>query len=194
MLTSVSGRNDARLRRQQAAAANDDTGVEIAKLLLGAKLAGQCRIAHDVLHSPVVAESIEALVAALEVAQDLDECRSLEAPAAEAYFSGWRDNSMTTLRFVRTDVSRGRVPSHWLNFDAGRRSLLGAGASNRRPERPLNSLLSLGYFVAAAEARLAIIGVGCDAGFGIIHRDKAGRDGMVYDLLQVARPVIDELI
>jgi CRISPR-associated endonuclease Cas1 len=194
LLTSTAGRDDCRVRRQQAVALDRPVGLAIAKLLLGAKLAGQEAIARRLLDRPVTGDTIESLAAALEVADDVDECRSLEAAAAESYFSGWRNNPACALRFARADMSRGRVPAHWLGLENGRRSLLGAGASNRRPERPLNSMLSLGYFVAAAEARVALAAVGCDPSFGVIHLDKPCRDGMVYDLLEVARPAVDHVV
>ena len=193
IVTSATGSDDARLRRQQARAPDGPAGLVIAKTLLGAKLAGQARVARQLLRRAEVADTIDSLAGALELADDLDEARSLESLSANAYCSGWADNPATTLRFTTRDLSRRRIPEHWLRWD-GRHSLLGAGVSNRRAERPLNAALSYGIRLAEIEARLACLAVGLDPGLGIVHLDKAGRDGMVLDLLEVARPAVEAFI
>jgi CRISPR-associated protein Cas1 len=189
LLSSATGVEDARIRRQQATAPTNEIGLAIAKTLLGAKLRGAARNARKTLLRPEAAD-IETFVTALSDADDLDDCRSLEAVAAEVYWRCWSDNPATALRFARTDVSRGRIPEHWRRFDA-RRSLLGTGNSNRRAERPLNALLNLGYRLAEIEVRLQCLAMGIDPSFGVVHLDRPGRDGMVLDILEVTRSAVE---
>src|SRR5690606_37023481 len=51
--------NDARLRRAQVAAANTETGLNIVKALLDAKLSGQARVAAEQLDAVEAADEIE---------------------------------------------------------------------------------------------------------------------------------------
>jgi hypothetical protein len=129
----------------------------------------------------------------LEVAEDLDEARSREADAANAYWSAWRDNPATTLRFATRDVSRKRIPQHWCLFES-RRSLIASANGNRRAERPLMAALNYGYRMAEVAARLAVLGVGLDPGLGVVHLDAASRDGLVLDLMEVLRPAVDAYV
>ena len=161
VLSSATGVEDARIRRQQATAPTNEIGLAIAKTLLGAKLQGEARIARTTLLRRQAADDIESFLTALADADGLDACRSLEAAAAEPYWGCWSDDPATALRFARTDVSRGRIPEHWRRFDA-RRSFLGAGNSNRRAERPLNALLNLGYRLAEVEVRLQCLAIGVE--------------------------------
>src|SRR5215217_3639409 len=83
------GRNDARLRRAHAAAANGPVGLAIAHGLLGAKVDGQAAIARGILAAEPLAELITASGRRLRETDDLIECRSLEAKVSNAYFGAW---------------------------------------------------------------------------------------------------------
>jgi CRISPR-associated endonuclease Cas1 len=193
MVTSARGIDDGRLRRQQARAPDNPSGLVIAKELLLAKLAGQAKVARQLLHDETVADTIDSQAAALEVAEDLEAARTRESEAANAYWSAWRDNPATTLHFATRDVSRKRIPQNWCRMD-GRRSLLASANGNRRAERPLMAALNYGYAMAAIATRLAVLAVGLDAGLGIIHLDASSRDGLVLDLMEVLRPSVDAYV
>jgi CRISPR-associated endonuclease Cas1 len=193
LVCSGTGADDARLRRQQALAPERPVGLEVTKMLLGAKLRGQLNVARSWLRRDDTADAIARLADGLEVADTLDECRTLEATAADVYFASWPDSPATSLRFARPEMSRGRIPAHWQRWD-GRRSQLGAAKSNRRAERPLNAVLNLLYQFAEFECRLACVGVGLDPGVGVVHMDKAGRDSMALDLLEVVRPDVERFV
>ena len=193
LATSAGGVEDARIRRQQAAAPTNQLGLPIAKTLIGAKVLGQARVAGKILGRPDAAETIEAFGLALDNADSIDKCRSLEATSAEIYWRAWSGNPATALHFARADLSRGRIPTRWSQFD-GRRSFIGSSNANKRSERPLNSLLNLGYRLAEIEVRLQCLAVCIDPAFGVVHFDRAGRDGMVLDILEVARPSVEAFV
>jgi hypothetical protein len=125
---------DSRLLSLQASRP-EGLDVEVATILLGAKLRGQASIVKSVLGRPDLAETILGLAKGLDAAGDVTEARQIEASAAACYFDAWCEHPATTLRFTTADA--GRVPAHWLVFN-GRRSLLTKGTSNRKAERPLN--------------------------------------------------------
>jgi hypothetical protein len=45
--------------------------------------------------------------------------------------------------------------------------------------------------LAEVEARLQCLAIGVDPSFGVVHLDRPGRDGMVLDILEVARPAVE---
>lgn len=174
---SPRGTLDARLLRVQAAPP-DGLAAAVARLLLGAKLAGQYRV--------MPSDTIEALAAAMETAGSVDECRQLEAAAANLYFNAWAGT--VTMRFATRD--RRRIPEHWLGFET-RRSPLAGGASNRKAATPINALLNLLYALGAVECKLSAVALGLLPELGFVHADAKGRDNLSYDLLEPVRPEID---
>jgi CRISPR-associated endonuclease Cas1 len=186
------GRNDARLRRAQAAAATSAVGLDIAKGLLGAKIDGQATIAASLLDAQHVADLIIETAEPLGQCTDLVQCRSLEAQASNSYFGAWTGS--VGCRFAARDADK--VPVHWSWFGS-RASQLRPRHSGRSPREaadPINALLNYGYALAEAEARLAILAVGLDPGLGIVHTDIKNRDSLALDLLEPLRPVVERHI
>jgi CRISPR-associated endonuclease Cas1 len=179
--------DDPRLRRAQALAVGTSTGVDIVRWLLGRKLAGQARVATEILDMRDAAESIDQVERSLDDAGSVDELRQLEAVGANVYFAAWHG---LTVPFVTKD--RSRVEPEWLIFE-GRRSAVNAGSA-RNATDPLNAILSWCYRIAEAETRLACLAVGLDPGLGILHADVKGRDSMVLDLIEPLRPTVDAYV
>ncbi|MEP6527786.1 MAG: CRISPR-associated endonuclease Cas1 [Nocardioidaceae bacterium] len=98
------GRDDARLRRAQAAALSGTVGVDIAKTLLGAKLDGQAQVAEHDLRAGEVAHRIREFATELAAAGDLMRCREIEALASNAYFGAW--SAQVACRFAERDSDR----------------------------------------------------------------------------------------
>jgi hypothetical protein len=88
---------------------------------------------------------------------------------------------------------RGRIPSHWREFD-GRRSVLLSANSNRKAERPVNAILNYLYALCEIEAVLACSIVGLPPRLRILHLDAKGRASMALDLIEPVRPVVDEFV
>ena len=55
-------------------------------------------------------------------------------------------------------------------------------------------MLNLCYALAAVEVRLACLAVGVDPALGFVHADMARRDGLVFDVLEPVRVVVDQLL
>jgi CRISPR-associated protein Cas1 len=66
---------------------------------------------------------------------------------------------------------------------------------NRRPPRdPVNVCLSLGYSLAYFDAARLIALAGLDPAIGIYHEPFAGRDSLGCDLVEPARPLVEEWV
>jgi CRISPR-associated endonuclease Cas1 len=189
---SPPGRDDARIRRAQALAMGSPAGLGVVHYLLTAKLRGQAAVLRDVFSADDTAATLTDLAEGIDIADDIDECRQLEAVAAAAYFATWADHPATMVGFVAKD--RSRVPPHWRVFDSRRSAITGGSNTNRTAERPINAVLNLVYRLAEIEARFACVRLGLDPGLGVLHADSAGRDSLALDVLEPVRPVVDRFV
>jgi len=178
--------SDARLRRAQALALNNQTALQLATRLISEKLGGQERVARERLQNGVAADSIAGLRLELKSARHLESVLSIEASAASAYWSAW---SMLPIQYPRTDLKR--VPDHWQLFGARMSPLTG---SPRSAVNPPNAALNYLYAILEAESRLAASELGLDPGLGVLHRDTPNRDSLACDLMEPVRPLVDAYV
>ena len=168
------------LRRAQALAATNETGIEIARHLLTLKVQGQKRVGLSLDRDP---SEYDRALDALNAAEDLDVMRQAEMQAAVAYWQSW---ATVQAQFVKADLNR--VPDHWHNFGQRRST---QSASGRRAVNPHNAILNYLYSLLEGEASLALRAVGLDPGLGIVHLDTYARDSLSLDLMEAARPEVD---
>ena len=180
--SSPSG-GDVRLRRLQAAAGGSQSGIEIARMLLQAKLDGQAQVLELLETTRAARDGISRATAALGQASTLEQLVWAERDAALAYWGAWES---IAVRFGRADGRQ--VPEHWLRFGQ-RGSLL--TSSPRLAINPANAILNYLYAILEAETRLACLTVGLDPGLGIVHVDYRSRDSFALDLMEAGRPVVD---
>jgi CRISPR-associated endonuclease Cas1 len=186
--TGPVGLDDARLRRAQAVATTNGTGIVIARDLLRQKLAGQAALLDRFGTEPAT----EAAARVRQVAEDLghaetpDRLRLVEAQAAASYWGAWAG---VPVRFGRRDTAK--VPDGWQAFD-GRVSPL-SGAS-RRAATPANAILNYLYAMLESEARIACTAVGLDPGLGVLHADLKARDSLALDVMEAVRPAVDGFV
>lgn len=184
--SSAAGLDDARLRRAQALAAGNGTGVEIARDLMSAKLKGQAAVLDRFEQAEREAADIRRWRDRLASASTLDAIRTCEAQAAASYWNAW---AAVPVRFARKAVAR--VPHHWQTFGA-RSSLL--TSSPRTASNPANAMLNYLYAIAEAETRIALLAVGLDPGLGVVHADQKNRDSFACDVMEAIRPNIDAYV
>ena len=177
------GLNDPRLRRALALAPTNTTGLEIARYVLGAKLAGQeiGLVAADVPGKR--AGRIDGRPENGGNAASISELLVAESSGAAAYWGAWRDVS---LRFARKDEKS--IPEHWRTF--GQRSSPITG-SPRLAANPANAMLNYLYALLEAETRFACLACGLDPGTRGLPRRPESRDSLALDLMEAVRPQVD---
>jgi CRISPR-associated endonuclease Cas1 len=183
------GRDEPKLRRAQALAANTTTGTTIARTLLTDKLEGQLQVATQLpnLNEGLTAQAtITGALSDLEQAPTIEAMRKAESHAARAYWQAW---VATPLTFARKDTDR--VPDSWRVFGS-RTSPLSGGP--RLAVTPGCAVLNLLYALAEQEATLALRAVGLDPGIGVVHRDRPARDSLTLDLFEAVRPSVDHYL
>lgn len=171
------------LRRAQAQAADAPIGLDIARGLLRQKLDGQERVLKTFTAGQLALPHMELARRAIASAITYPALRVIEARAAAAYWGAW--NRMP-VHF--RDADQDRIPDHWRTFGA-RASVLTGGP--RLAVNPANAMLNYLYAILEAEARIALLAVGCDPGVGIQHADFSSRDSMACDVMEVVRPEVD---
>jgi CRISPR-associated endonuclease Cas1 len=175
----------AQLRRAQAFAVATETGLSIARYLLGEKLHGQEALLDQLPASP---EHVDAFAHAREIfekAASVNELVMAERDAAYAYWSAW---STVCVRLRPADTTM--APEHWLSF------LRSSPLTNapRAAVNPANAILNYLYALLEAETRIACLTVGLDPGLGIVHADVRGRDSLALDLMEAVRPQVDRYL
>jgi len=149
------------LRRAQALAATESSGVEIARDILATKIDGQRALLDDLPGGRENTEPITRASRELKTATDLPALLVIEAQAASAYWKAW---SMQPIPFPSRDASN--LPKHWTVF--GQRASLITGGP-RLATNPANAILNYLYALLEAETTLACHALGLDPGLGIFH-------------------------
>jgi CRISPR-associated endonuclease Cas1 len=117
---------------------------------------------------------------------DLGLLRTFEGRAAHAYFAAWRGYA---LHWTKADARR--VPPHWLQI---RERMSPRSESARHAVDPCNAVLNYAYALLEGQCRQALTRLGFDVACGFLHLDKAGRDSLVYDLMECERGTVDGLV
>jgi CRISPR-associated endonuclease Cas1 len=186
LTTSVTADGDARLRRAQALAGSSPIGLEIARFLLGEKLAGQRTLLRELTQRPKLLGAFDDAVGWLAEARDLNELVMAERDAALAYWSSWRE---LEFRFRASDAAR--IPEHWQRF--GRRASP-LTAAPRLAVNPINALLNYLYAILEAETQIACFTVGLDPTLAIVHADIRSRPSFALDLMEAVRTEVDRYV
>jgi CRISPR associated protein Cas1 len=143
-------------------------------------------VARQRLQNAIVADNVAKFRNALPSARGLDAVLSIEANAAQFYWSAW---SSLPIQYPRPDLRR--VPDHWQIFGARVSCLTG---SPRLATNPPNAVLNYLYAILESEARLAAAELRLDPGLGVLHRDTPNRDSLACDLMEPVRLLVDAYV
>ena len=107
----------------------------------------------------------------------------MEARAASAYWSAWRE-----VRIVFPKADLPRVPNHWFSLGTRQSPLT---SSPRLASNPANAILNYLFAILESEARLTAVALGLDPGIGFLHVDTDARDSTACDFMEPVRPQIE---
>lgn len=188
-LQSVLTREDFRdvaLRRAQYTLGYDER-VEISRKLLQKKIAGQLTALLELLPGTKDAQTyLQDSLYLLDGAATLEEMWVIEARAAKTYFDALRG---FPIRWRGREAKK--VPEHWR---AVRERVSPITGRNKGAVDPANALLNYGYGILAADCRINLLLAGFDPACGVLHADKAGRDSLIYDLMEIFRAEVDRRV
>lgn len=214
VLATSSANIDARLMRRQAMCYDSLplqwTGVQIIRELTALKLEGQAFNAEYVLANPqlakIIRQQIDGVLTVENPASDakpatrtkravpaksasratLDGIMGYEGTGADAYWTAWKGTAPVWHRITTM------LKPNWLSY-TGRKSLRLA-ESNKKATDPINAALNFGYHVAESWCIIMLLAAGLDPRMGIQHVDTDGRASFALDLIEVVRPMVDEIV
>jgi CRISP-associated protein Cas1 len=184
------------LRRRQYTL-DDGERVRIARSILTRKLEGQRRTILQHPELPDQTRALDALDMALGWLQlpeatpylsTPDGLLVYEARCARAYWAAWVG---LPLRWDRKMLRR--IPPHWLHARE-RTSPLAGNRNARHAVDPCNAIVNYAYGVLESQTRQALTTTGFDLPCGFLHSDKAGRDSLVFDMMECERGAVDSLV
>jgi CRISPR-associated protein Cas1 len=177
---------DAALRRAQYTLGYPKR-VEISRKLLQKKITGQLTALLPLLPEAKEPQTyLEDSLQLLSGATTLEEMWVIEARAANAYFDALRG---FPIRWRGREAKK--VPEHWR---AVRERVSPITGRNKGAVDPANALLNYGYGILAADCRINLLSEGFDPACGVLHADKAGRDSLIYDLMEIFRAEVDRRV
>jgi CRISPR-associated endonuclease Cas1 len=177
LATAPAGPDRPAIRRAQALAAGDETGLAVMRELLRCKLAGQAKVAR-MLGGEDAATLIDRLSGEIDRTSDGTRVLGVEGTAAATYWALWRD---LPLHFARRD----KEPEHWQRFGLRRPE----GSKQAHKAATIGgALVNYLYGVLAGEMTIAILGAGLDPGIGVLHADRENRASLAYDAMEAVRP------
>ncbi len=198
LLNSLTGEQhaSAKLRRAQYTLSEDAKG-KIASLIVQKKIEGQLatiaqhgELPHHIRACEVLDNSLTwfHLPTLPPWLYNIEHLRTYEGRAANVYFQALSDGKLTWAK-----ADRKSIPPHWIAV-GDRSSVLSSNGNARHATSPFHAALNLAYALLENACRLALNVAGFDVACGILHADKDGRDSLVYDLMELYRPIVDETV
>jgi CRISPR-associated protein Cas1 len=176
--TSASPGGVQRRLRQYEALGQPTLRLNLARRLVATKVRDQLRhllrvARQDHRRTTAIADGIfriRASLARLPAAADADTVRGLEGDAAEAYWSAFPD-------LLLPEVDAAWRPR---------------GRSRRPPQDAANALLSFLYALLYRDSVVAILAVGLEPSFGLLHTPRSAAFPLAEDLMELFRvPLVD---
>jgi CRISPR-associated endonuclease Cas1 len=121
--------------------------------------------------------------------QTVSQLMGVEGRVGYAYFDAWR-----TCQIKWKGTDRRPIPNDW--HQIGRRSskLGSISHPNRNATHPINAMLNYAYGVLESQVRMQVVAAGLDPTIGILHGNARGQHGLVYDLMEPLRPIVDRKV
>jgi CRISPR-associated protein Cas1 len=121
--------------------------------------------------------------------QTVNQLMGVEGRVGYAYFDAWR-----TCPIKWKGIDRHPIPDDW--HQIGRRSskLGSISHPNRFATHPVNAMLNYAYGVLESQVRMQVVAAGLDPTIGVLHGNARGQNGLVFDLMEPLRPIIDRKV
>jgi CRISPR-associated endonuclease Cas1 len=182
-------------RKSQLIAKNGDGALKIALKLIKAKIANSIDTLRNAFpRSGNIDQAINKLENEFNQLkrsppQTISQLMGVEGRVGYAYFDAWRT---CPIKWKGTD--RHPIPSDW--HQIGRRSSkLGTiSHPNRNANSPINAMLNYAYAILESQVRMEVVAAGLDPTIGILHGNARGQHGLVFDLMEPLRPIVDRKI
>jgi CRISP-associated protein Cas1 len=184
--------SDSMLAKSQLAARTNGRGLQVAKQLLMEKIANSVStLRHALPRSGAVDAAVDKLKNDLELVKrhppaNLSRLMGVEGRVGYAYFNAWR---VVPIRWKGIDLHP--VPEDWHRIERRGSKVATLAHPNRNATHPVNSMLNYAYAILENQVRMQVLAAGLDPAIGFLHGSYSGKQGLVYDLMEPLRPVVD---
>jgi CRISPR-associated endonuclease Cas1 len=178
------------VQAQKAAQANEVRRLAICRRLVTEKLTGTLETLETAISESTAREiALREISSSLQQMrqtppQDAHALRGIEGRVAQAYFRSWRSIALKW-------SGRKPVPDEWRQI--GPRVSPKSG-TNREATHPINAMLNYGYAILESQVRMGISAAGLDPHIAYFHGKYRGKQGLVLDLMEPMRPVVDRAV
>jgi CRISPR-associated protein Cas1 len=175
---------------QKSACTNPTRQLAVCRRLVAEKIAATAEtLKHTVPVSPARDIALQEAASSLQQMrmtppQDLAVLRGVEGRVAQAYFRSWRPIELKW-------SGRKPIPDEWRQI--GPRVSAKSG-TNRDATHPAQAITNYGYAILESQVRLGIAAAGLDPYMGYFHAPWRERQGLVLDLMEPLRPVVDRSV
>ena len=179
----------------QLIAKNKDGGLNFALGLIRAKIANSIdTLRHAFPKSEDVDFAIHTLGNLSKLLKsnppsNVSQLMGIEGRVGYAYFNAWY-----AFPIKWKETARHPIPDDW--YQIGRRSskLGSTSHPNRFATHPINAILNYAYGVLESQVRMQVVATGLDPKIGILHGNARGQHGLVFDLMEPLRPIVDRTV
>ncbi len=184
--------SDSVLAKSQLAARTNGRGLHVAKQLLMEKIENSMTtLRHALPRSRAVDVVLEKLENDLQLVRrhtptNLGRLMGVEGRVGYAYFNAWR---VVPIRWKGID--RHPVPEDWHRIERRASKVATRAHPNRNATHPVNAMLNYAYAILENQVRMHVLAAGLDPAIGFLHGSYSGKHGLVYDLMEPLRPVVD---
>ena len=178
--------------RSQVAARQGGQALELARFLIVAKITKSIETLRTALPtSPSIQLAVQRL------SRDMDSLREAHSPpiretlgvegrAAATYFGAWR-----SLPLKWKEIKKHPIPEDWYRLGWRSSPANAKAAEKKNATHPLNAMLNYAYGVLENQVRVQILSAGLDPRIGSLHGTYQDKHGLVYDLMEPLRPLVD---
>jgi len=183
---------DSKLAKSQLAARTNGRCLDLAKQLIMEKIENSVfTLRHALPRSRAVDVAVEKLENDIEEMRNhppanLNRLMGIEGRVGYKYFDAWR---VVPLRWKGID--RHPVPEDWHRIERRASKVGNRDHPNRNASHPVHAALNYAYGVLENQVRTYVIAAGLDPMIGFLHGSYDGKHGLVYDLMEPLRPVVD---
>jgi CRISPR-associated endonuclease Cas1 len=181
--------------KSQLSTRSKDGGLGFSLRLIKEKIANSiATLQHAFPKSTAIDYAVDKLGAELALLKrnppsSVSQLMGVEGRVGYAYFSAWR-----TCPLKWKGIDPYPIPDDW--HQVGRRSskLGNKFHPNRNATHPVNAMLNCAYGILESQVRMQVMAAGLDPTVGFLHGSARGKHGLVYDLMEPLRPVVDRKV
>jgi CRISP-associated protein Cas1 len=183
--------NDQKLLTWQQATQKNSAALQFAKEMIRKKIVNSINTLQSLPKSETIDLALRGIRQELRLLTrrpptSLNRLLGIEGKVGLAYFQALRT---LPVRWRRLD--RHPIPDDWHWFGRRASKFGDMYHPNRNATHPVQAILNYAYGILESHVRMQIVAAGLNPKIGFFHGSDKKKDGLVYDLMEPFRPLVD---